>query len=51
MSRALAGPQLIRKSEVLLDSPHPLEQIREQLPLGWNASLRGGDFKIAFRGH
>ena len=33
-------------SEVLLNSPHPLEQVRQQRPLYWSALLGGDRFKI-----
>jgi hypothetical protein len=38
---------LIRDSEMLLNSLHPLEQVREQLALRWGSLLGGDRFKIA----
>jgi hypothetical protein len=38
---------LVPDSEVVLNSLHALEQVREQLPVGWCSLFRGDGFKIA----
>jgi len=38
---------LIRDSKVVLNSLNALEQVREQVPVGWCSLVRGDGFKIA----
>jgi hypothetical protein len=38
---------LVRDSEVVLNSLHALEQVREQVPVGWCSLFRSDRFKIA----
>ena len=38
---------LVRDSEVVLNSLHAVEQVREQVPVGWCSLFRGDGFKIA----
>ena len=44
--RGLGETGLVRDSEMLLNSLHPLEQVREQLAFGWYSPLGGDRFKI-----